>query len=38
MTRSRRLRWAGHIAKMEEVKDTFNVLTGKPKGKRLLGR
>ena len=30
--KSRRLRWAGHVARMEEV------VTGKPTGKRPLGR
>ena len=26
--RSRRLRWAGHVARMEEGKSTFKMLTG----------
>ena len=30
---TRRLRWAGHVARMEEGK----ILTGKPTGKRSLG-
>ena len=34
----RRLRWAGHIARMEEGKSAFKILTGKPTGKRPLGR
>ena len=29
----RRLRWAGHIARMEEGKNVFKVLTGEPIGK-----
>ena len=35
-----RLRWAGHVARMEEVRSrpTFKILTGKPTGKRPLGR
>ena len=36
--KSRRLRWAGHIARMEEGRSAFKVLTGKPTGKRPLGR
>ena len=34
--KSRRLRWAGHIARIEEV-SSFKILTGKPIGKRPLG-
>ena len=34
-----RLRWAGHVAKMEEgMSSAFKILTGKPTGKRSLGR
>ena len=36
--KSRRLRWAGHVARMEEVRSAFKILTGKPTGKRPLGR
>ena len=36
--KSRRLRWAGHVARMEESKSAFKILTGKPTGKRHLGR
>ena len=36
--KSRRLRWAGHIAKMEEGWSAFRILTGKPTEKRPLGR
>ena len=36
--KSRRLRWAGHEARMEEGRSAFNILTGKPTGKRPLGR
>ena len=32
------MRWAGHVARMEEGKRAFKVLTGKPTGKRPLGR
>ena len=33
-----RLRWAGHVARMEEGRSAFKILTGKPTGKRPLGR
>ena len=36
--KSRRLRWAGHVARMEEGRSSFKILTGKPSGKRALGR
>ena len=36
--KSRRLRWAGHIARMEEGRSAFNMLTGKHTGKRPLRR
>ena len=36
--KSRRLRWAGHVAGMEEGRSAFKILTGKPTGKRPLGR
>ena len=32
------MRWAGHAARMEEGRRAFNILTGKPTGKRPLGR
>ena len=35
--KSRRLRWAGHVAIMEEGSSAFKILTGKPTGKRPLG-
>ena len=38
MIKSRRLRWAGHVARMEEVRSALKILTGKPTGKRPLGR
>ena len=34
----RRLRWAGHVAKMEEGRSAFKILTGTPAGKKPLGR
>jgi hypothetical protein len=33
-----RLRWAGHVAILEEGRRVFTILTGKPTGKRPLGR
>ena len=36
--KSRRMRWAGHVARMEEGRVVPKVLVGKPEGKRLLGR
>jgi hypothetical protein len=38
VVKSRRMRWAGHVARMWEWRVTFRVLVGKPQGKRLLGR
>jgi hypothetical protein len=36
--KSRRMRWAEHVARMEEEKKVYKVLVGKPEGKRPLGR
>ena len=36
--KSIRLRWADHVARMKEGRSAFEVLIGKPTGKRLLGR
>ena len=36
--KSRRLRWAGYVARMEEGRSAFKLLTGKLTGKRPLGR
>jgi hypothetical protein len=33
----RRLRWAGHVARMEEGRSAIKTLTGAPTGKRPLG-
>ena len=35
---SRRLRWTGHVARMEEGRSAFKILTGKHTRKRPLGR
>ena len=36
--KSRRLIWAGHVARMEGGRSAFKILTGKHTGKRPLGR
>ena len=36
--KSRKLRLAGHVARMEENRSTLKILTGKPTGKRPLRR
>jgi len=38
MIKSRRLRWAGHVARIGEERGVYRVLVGKPEGKRPLGR
>ena len=38
LVKSRRMRWAGHVARMGEVRGVHRVLVGKPEGKRPLGR
>ena len=34
----RRMRWAGHVARMGEGRGVYRVLVGKPEGKIPLGR
>jgi hypothetical protein len=36
--KSRRMRWAGHVARMGEERKLYEVLVGKPEGRRPLGR
>jgi hypothetical protein len=38
VVQSRRMRWAGHVARMGEERGVYRVLVGKPEGKRPLGR
>jgi hypothetical protein len=38
MMRSRRMRWAGHVARMGEKRIIYRILMGYPEGKRPLGR
>jgi len=35
---SRRMRWAGHVARIGEESGLYRVLVGKPEGRRPLGR
>jgi hypothetical protein len=36
--KTKRMRWAGHVARMGEGRDVYRVLVGRPEGKRPLGR
>jgi hypothetical protein len=36
--KSRRMRWAGHVARMGEGRNLYRVLVAKPEGRRPLGR
>ena len=38
VVKSRRMRWAGHVARMGEERGVHRVLVGKHEGKRPLGR
>jgi hypothetical protein len=38
MIKSRRMRWAEHVARMGEKSNAYRILVGKPEGKRPLGR
>jgi hypothetical protein len=38
MINARRMRWAGHVECMGEVRGAHNILVGKPEGRRPLGR
>jgi hypothetical protein len=37
VVKSRRMRWAGHVAGIGEDRGVYRVLVGKPEGKRPLG-
>jgi hypothetical protein len=37
-TKSRRMRWAGHVTGVGETRNAYRILAGKPEGKRPLGR
>jgi hypothetical protein len=32
-----RMRWAGHVARMDEKRNAYRILVGKPEGKKPLG-
>jgi hypothetical protein len=36
--KSRKMRWAGHVARMGKKRNLYRLLVGKPEGKRPLGR
>jgi hypothetical protein len=38
MIKSGRMRWAGHVARMGDLRSAYRILVGKPEGKRPLGR
>jgi hypothetical protein len=38
MFKSRRMRWAGHVVCMGEMRKAYTVVVGKPEGNRPLGR
>jgi hypothetical protein len=38
VNKARRVRWAGHVARMGEVRGAYNILIGRPEGRRPLGR
>ena len=38
VVKSRRMKWAGHVARMGQGREVHRVLVGRPEGKRPLGR
>jgi hypothetical protein len=38
MIKSRRMRWAGHVARIGEKRNAYRILVGNPEGKRPLRR
>jgi len=36
--KSRRMRWAGHVARIGEEREVYRILVGKPEGRKPLGR
>jgi hypothetical protein len=36
--KARRMRWAGHVEGMGEMRGAYNILVGRPEGRRPLGR
>jgi hypothetical protein len=37
MIKTRRMRWAGHVARMGAKRNAYRILVGNPEGKRSLG-
>jgi hypothetical protein len=37
MSKSRKMRWAGHVARMGAKRNAYRILVGKPEGRRPLG-
>jgi hypothetical protein len=38
ITKSRRMRWAGHVARIGEKRNAYRIYVGKPEGRRPLGK
>jgi hypothetical protein len=38
LNKSRRMRWLGHVARIEEIRKAYKILVGKPEGTKALGR
>jgi hypothetical protein len=38
MIKSRRMRWAGHAARVKKMRNAYKILVGNPEEKRPLGR
>jgi hypothetical protein len=38
MIKTRRMKWAGHVARIGAKRNAYGILVGKPEGKRPLGR
>jgi hypothetical protein len=38
MIKSRRMRWAGHVARMGETRNAYRILVEKPEERKTLGR
>jgi hypothetical protein len=38
MIKSKRMKWAGHVARMGAKRNAYKILKGKPEGRRPLGR
>jgi hypothetical protein len=36
--KARRMRWAGHVVRLGELRGAYNILVGRPEGRRPLGR